>query len=356
MRFTGFAVWLDTQLHCKPTCAGDTQLAIALAQSLIAAGRCDAATGAGHYGAAFDVSRGYRHMESGVYEALKEGVDHTETASRFLIGGFGPGGAARITPVGLAYRHADVGVLHTAVEDALMCSHTHPLGIDAAFIIAAAAAWLCKHCVSAQATTARDRPVTAVHTDDASPPNIRASAAEDALGHEDLPSASQQHTSSFDLATPSTSGSTAEFAHASSLASPGTAAELLDYLIPLAGSDDMRKRLRLMRMWVNKAVKPGTRVGSPGWKEYLTSDDFAAFEKVYKMIADPLQHKGTEAVAAALWALCCHWEDPEGAVIAAVHMGGYCRTIAGMTGNMRMGMYHIVYIMFTGGPALPMPS
>ena len=40
----------------------------------------------------------------------------------------------RISPVGLAYRSAPVPLLHEAVVAALQCTHTHPLGVDGAYI------------------------------------------------------------------------------------------------------------------------------------------------------------------------------------------------------------------------------
>ena len=53
---------------------------------------------------------------------------------------FGNGGAMRIAPVGLAYRHASDEVLHQAVSDALLCTHIHAEAIDGAFIQAKAVA------------------------------------------------------------------------------------------------------------------------------------------------------------------------------------------------------------------------
>ena len=42
----------------------------------------------------------------------------------------------------LPHRNAPPDVLHHAVEAALACTHLHPIGIDGAFIQAAAVAWL----------------------------------------------------------------------------------------------------------------------------------------------------------------------------------------------------------------------
>jgi hypothetical protein len=43
---------------------------------------------------------------------------------------------------GLAYHHASKDVLTQAVEDAVSCTHVHPLGIEGAVVQAAAVAWL----------------------------------------------------------------------------------------------------------------------------------------------------------------------------------------------------------------------
>lgn len=59
-------------------------------------------------------------------------------------GSFGNGGAMRIAPVGLAYRHAPRAVLWNAVEAALLPTHVHPLAIDGAMVQAAAVGWLCQ--------------------------------------------------------------------------------------------------------------------------------------------------------------------------------------------------------------------
>ena len=55
-------------------------------------------------------------------------------------GSFGNGGAMRIAPVGLAYRHAGDDELAKAVEDAIICTHVHPEAIDGALVQAKAVA------------------------------------------------------------------------------------------------------------------------------------------------------------------------------------------------------------------------
>jgi hypothetical protein len=50
------------------------------------------------------------------------------------------------------------------------------------------------------------------------------------------------------------------------------------------------------------------------------------------MVAEEMQMKGSQAVACALWALCCFWHSPEDAVICSTHLGGYTHSVAAMTG------------------------
>ena len=70
---------------------------------------------------------------------LRDGGDyHGSGRLEFPEGSFGNGGAMRIAPVGLAYRHAATDVLAAAVEDALLCTHVHPEAIDGALVQAKA--------------------------------------------------------------------------------------------------------------------------------------------------------------------------------------------------------------------------
>ena len=72
---------------------------------------------------------------------LADGGDYRGTGRlQFPEGSFGNGGAMRIAPVGLAYRHADANELAEAVEDALLCTHIHPEAIDGALVQAKAVA------------------------------------------------------------------------------------------------------------------------------------------------------------------------------------------------------------------------
>jgi hypothetical protein len=58
-------------------------MALALTQSLLQEGRCDAAAAAAACGAAFDPKRAYRQFDRNVYQALKDGDDYRETSARW---------------------------------------------------------------------------------------------------------------------------------------------------------------------------------------------------------------------------------------------------------------------------------
>ena len=113
----------------------DTQMTVALATSLVECGRVDAEHVSGKYAEFYQGWRGYGGAAHRVMQVLREGADYRGTGRlQFPDGSFGNGGAMRIAPVGLAYRHAAPEVLYQAVEDALVCTHVHPEAIDGAFI------------------------------------------------------------------------------------------------------------------------------------------------------------------------------------------------------------------------------
>lgn len=123
----------------------DFQMTLALARHLAEHKACDAAGAAAAYAKAFEPRRGYAAAASRALEALKSGADPAATGRMdFPEGSYGNGGAMRIAPVGLAYRHAPVTVLENSVQAALLCTHVHPQAVDGALMQAAAVAWLCK--------------------------------------------------------------------------------------------------------------------------------------------------------------------------------------------------------------------
>ena len=119
----------------------DTQMTLALATSLVERGRVDAEHVSAKYAEFYESARGYGGAAHRVMRALRNGADYRGTGVlEFPDGSFGNGGAMRIAPVGLAYRHAPDRVLHDAVESALLCTHVHPEAIDGAYLQAKAVA------------------------------------------------------------------------------------------------------------------------------------------------------------------------------------------------------------------------
>lgn len=119
----------------------DTQMALALATSLVECGRVDAAHASAKFAEFYEPWRGYGGAAHRVMRLLADGGDYRGTGRiEFPEGSFGNGGAMRIAPVGLAYRHSSDKILLEAVEDALLCTHVHPEAIDGALVQAKAVA------------------------------------------------------------------------------------------------------------------------------------------------------------------------------------------------------------------------
>ena len=138
----------------------DTQMTMAVAASLVSRdGLCPEHCAL--HQAAFSThvpQRYYPSSASRVHAALLAGAEkdsgkggvggvervaYTETGRLvFPDGSWANGGAMRIAPVGLAFRHASPAALRRAVEAAIVSTHVHPSAIDAAVVQAAAVALL----------------------------------------------------------------------------------------------------------------------------------------------------------------------------------------------------------------------
>jgi poly(ADP-ribose) glycohydrolase ARH3 len=119
----------------------DTQMTLALTTSLVECGLVDAARASAKYAEFYEGWRGYGGAAHRVMRFLADGGDYRGTGRlQFPEGSFGNGGAMRIAPVGLAYRHAGDDELADAVEDAILCTHVHPEAIDGALVQAKAVA------------------------------------------------------------------------------------------------------------------------------------------------------------------------------------------------------------------------
>lgn len=123
----------------RGTYTDDTQMMIALAESLLDRGVVEA----GHLGQAFlteyDPRRGYGSGTRAVLALLADGVPVAEAATRAFDGGgsLGNGAAMRIAPIAVRYAH-DRGALLDAARTSAHVTHAHPIGIDAAVVQATA--------------------------------------------------------------------------------------------------------------------------------------------------------------------------------------------------------------------------
>lgn len=117
----------------RGTYTDDTQMMIALAESMTRIQRIDGADIATTYARWCDPQRGYGGGALRALRRIRSGVSWCEAGKGDFPGGsYGNGGAMRIAPVGLVYGAGDVPTLRQAVEAAVYCTHTHPLGIDGA--------------------------------------------------------------------------------------------------------------------------------------------------------------------------------------------------------------------------------
>jgi poly(ADP-ribose) glycohydrolase ARH3 len=125
----------------------DTEMALALATSLIKSGGIDPALCAATYAEFFssEPRRGYGPAVTRILMMLSEGADYRLTGRAiYPEGSFANGGAMRIAPVGLSFRNAGDVALRAAVRAALLCTHVHPDAVDGAFAQAKAVAKLAK--------------------------------------------------------------------------------------------------------------------------------------------------------------------------------------------------------------------
>ena len=115
------------------TYTDDTQMMIALAHSLVSCQKVDGADIAKTYMTFCDPRRGYGGGALRALRRIADGVSWRESGfGDFPGGSFGNGGAMRIAPIGVLFGAGDVEQLREAVEAAVYCTHTHPLGIDGA--------------------------------------------------------------------------------------------------------------------------------------------------------------------------------------------------------------------------------
>jgi poly(ADP-ribose) glycohydrolase ARH3 len=119
----------------------DTQMMIALAESLVRCGRIDEDDLASSFGAHFDPQRGYGSGTRTVITLWASGMPITEAAERLFDGEGSPrnGAAMRVAPIGVRFRGNQRRVIEEARRSAAL-THRHPEGIDGAVVQAVAVA------------------------------------------------------------------------------------------------------------------------------------------------------------------------------------------------------------------------
>ncbi len=129
---------LDARLG-RGTYTDDTQMAIALAESLLECGGLDEEHLGRAFLAAYDPRRGYGSGTRAVLALISEGVPVADAAVRAFdgCGSLGNGAAMRVAPVAVRYEHDHEALLDAARRSARV-THAHPVGIDAAVVQAVA--------------------------------------------------------------------------------------------------------------------------------------------------------------------------------------------------------------------------
>lgn len=124
----------------RGTYTDDTQLMIALAESILETGGIDEEAMAQRILDLHDPDRGYGRGTTRVLMQWREGVPVDEAAGRIFDGGsFGNGGAMRVASVAAAY-HDDLDALRRAARRSCEITHAHPIGFTGAQIQARAIA------------------------------------------------------------------------------------------------------------------------------------------------------------------------------------------------------------------------
>jgi poly(ADP-ribose) glycohydrolase ARH3 len=118
----------------------DTQMAIGIAETLVAHGEIIEGRLCEAFVANYVPSRGYGRGARAVLEAMEEGRDHRQVAEQYFPGGsYGNGAAMRVAPVGLLFQDDRRRLWEQARASALP-THLHPLGIEGAQLLALAVA------------------------------------------------------------------------------------------------------------------------------------------------------------------------------------------------------------------------
>jgi poly(ADP-ribose) glycohydrolase ARH3 len=129
---------LDARLG-RGTYTDDTQMAIALAESLLEVDGIDEEHIGRAFLAAYDPKRGYGSGTRAVLNLIAQGVAAVDAAARVFdgLGSLGNGAAMRVAPIAVRYAFDEQALLDAARRSARV-THAHPVGVDATVVQAAA--------------------------------------------------------------------------------------------------------------------------------------------------------------------------------------------------------------------------
>src|SRR5579883_118387 len=120
----------------------DTEMMIGVAETLAECGRIEEEQLCQAFVTNYHPERGYGQGARRVIEAMARGKDYRTLAATIFPGGsFGNGAAMRVAPVGLSFADSPDELWEQARLSALP-THTHPLGIEGAQLLAFAIAWV----------------------------------------------------------------------------------------------------------------------------------------------------------------------------------------------------------------------
>jgi poly(ADP-ribose) glycohydrolase ARH3 len=140
-RAGGPVAWSEIARGAGPLCwTDDTQMALALAESLLARGGVDPDDLARRWAEGMEDFRGYGPGTRELLRRVRAGAPWREVnRSLFPEGSLGNGAAMRAGPLGLRFHH-DAVARREATVAASLVTHAHPLGIEGAVLVAQAVA------------------------------------------------------------------------------------------------------------------------------------------------------------------------------------------------------------------------
>src|SRR5260221_1447625 len=135
----GPAIHIISNLDAQTiTYTDDTQMALAVAEHLLQAGRIDPDGLAQQFRLNYEADRGYGSGMKRVLDAMEAGLDWKPLVESMFPGGsFGNGAAMRVAPIGLAFCD-DAHLLREQAAESAKVTHLHHLGIDGAVLVACA--------------------------------------------------------------------------------------------------------------------------------------------------------------------------------------------------------------------------